>query len=124
MTPPPDPFSTGRHIGSLWLGLLGPPAVWLVQFQANYTLTAWVCAHGHRSVLALVSLAAFVAIAALGALAWSRWQQSGRRWPGAEGSTAARTRFVALLGLLSSGLFALTTLAQAVAPLFIAPCWQ
>ncbi len=124
--PQPDPFSRSRHVKSLWLVLLGPPAVWLVQFQTNYALTAWVCTHGHRSLLTLVSTAALLLIAALAVLARREWRIAGAAAPGAStaADTATRSRFFAVLGLLSCGLFALATLAQAVAQFFIEPCWQ
>jgi hypothetical protein len=120
----PDPLLRPRYIGRLWAGLLGPPVLWLAHFQINYTLVAWVCAHGHRSLLAAVSIATLLALAALGVLAWSNWRMAGVQLPGERNDTAARSRFLALLGLLASGLFFLVTAAQAAAQVFIDPCWQ
>lgn len=120
----PDPLLRPRHIAALWIALLGPPVVWLTHFQINYLLVPWVCAHGHRYLLPVVSVATLLVLAALGRLAWRSWSAAGPQLPGARNDTATRTRFLALLALLGNGLFFLLTVAQACAHRFIDPCRQ
>ncbi len=120
----PDPLLQPRYVGSLWFALLGPPVLWLAHFQTNYTLVAWVCAHGHRWLLGTVSVTALLLLAGCGGLAWLNWCRAGVRAPGEHNDTAARSRFLALLAVLTSALFFLLTAAQAVAQVFIDPCWQ
>src|SRR3954468_19107496 len=46
-----DPLMNRR----LWIGMLGGPVLWLLQFQARYSLVEWVC-HSHKGfVLLLIS---------------------------------------------------------------------
>ena len=52
------------------LGLFLPPLFWLTQFNLNYALLPWACAHGHRLVLLLVHLVALVGSAWAGGVAW------------------------------------------------------
>jgi hypothetical protein len=120
----PDPLLRPSYIGRLWFALLGPPVVWLAHFQTNYALVPWVCAHGHRYLLAAVSVFTLVLLAGFGALAWSNWRTAGVRLPGSRNDTASRSRFLAALAVLTSGLFFLLTAAQALAQRFIDPCWQ
>ncbi len=121
---PSDRFSSTGQLAQLWLGLLGPAVVWLTQFELNYLLVPWVCAHGHREVLAVVSVVALACAGGLGLLAWTNWRRAGQHWPGEQSDTATRTRFLAVLGLLVSGLFFLLIAAQGIAVWFINPCRQ
>lgn len=121
---PPDRLSTCSFVGALWLGVLGPPVLWLAQFQTNYTLVPWVCAHGHRWTITAVNLAALVVAALLALLSWRNWKTAGVQWPSRARDTATRTRFLSVLGLMSGALFFLAIVAQSLAPLWIDPCRQ
>ena len=53
------------------------------------------------------------------------WHHLGRGWPaGSEGDEQGRTRFLAVSGIVSSALFSLIILAQAITGFFISPCWD
>jgi hypothetical protein len=119
-----DPLTRPAHLAGLWLGVLGPPAVWLTQFELNYVLVSWVCAHGHKLVLWSVSGAAVLAAIALGGLAWANWRRVGMTWPSASADRPTRTRFLAALGVLASALFLIATVAQGCGVIFIDPCRQ
>ena len=41
---------------ALWLGILGPPVLWLTQFEIIYSLVLPVCVAHNRIVLAVISL--------------------------------------------------------------------
>lgn len=110
--------------GRLWLDLLGPPALWLVQFQLNYMLVPWACVSGHAGVLRVIALISVATAITLGGVAWHDWRKAGATWPGTAGDVPARQRFLATLGLLSGGLFLLVIIAQGLTQLFIDPCRQ
>lgn len=117
-----EPFDRVGLVAQLWLGLLGPAAVWLVQFQTLYALVPWVCVHGHAAVLHTVSAVAMLLTTGLGALAWAKWRQAGAAWPSEQSDRVTRTRFMAVLGLMSCGFFFLLIGGQALAMVFIDPC--
>jgi hypothetical protein len=57
-----------------------------------------------------------------GWVAWREWKRAGAEYPGEEGGTIPRSRFMAFLGMLGSALFSLTILAQWTASFFLNPC--
>ena len=105
----------------MWIGLLGAPFVWLMQMQALYLLAVWIC-RGGKSLLYLTTLIALALVACVWFIAWRSWQRTGHNWPGDEGGVLPRSRFMAVLGVLTSALFFLLILAQGIANFFFHPC--
>jgi len=103
---------------ALWLGILGPPVLWLTQFEIIYSLVLPVCVAHSRIVLVVISIAFAAAIVGCGLLGWNG------RAP-VTGSTA-RIKFVrqfmAVLSLMSTSLFLLVVLAQVLAAAMHSPC--
>jgi hypothetical protein len=120
--PTATPLERTSVLAQLWIVLLGPAAVWLAQFQTNYTLVPWVCVHGHAWLLHAVSVGAALLAVLLAWLAWTNWRRAGVMWPEGQADQATRTRFLAVLGLLSSGFFLLLIIGQGLATAFIDPC--
>src|SRR5215204_2059292 len=56
---------------ALWLGILGPPVLWLTQFEIVYALVLPVCVAHHRIVPAVISVAFGAAIIACGVIGWN-----------------------------------------------------
>jgi hypothetical protein len=112
--------SSPRENLALWIGILGTPLLWLVQFQINYMLVPWACATGHRWPLHATT-ALFLVLAAIPIYVARRCQQasgSGQR----ETSGDGRRRFMAVLGLYSSTLFFLVIVAQGIPSFILDPC--
>ena len=86
-------------------GVLAGPMAWAVDLQARYALVSYVCANHAGWMMWLISLAAF-ALALLGVFCSSRVQ----------------VRFMALSGMLISGMFALAIAAMAIPDLFLRAC--
>lgn len=107
--------------GALWLGLLGGPLAWLGQLALSYPLVPLSCATEWGAIFHLVSLVAALAAVAAGTVAWQTWQQA-RAEGAATNAEAGRQRFMALVGVLSSGLFLATIVAQWLPVLFLSPC--
>jgi hypothetical protein len=110
----------------LWIGFLGAPVIWLIQFQTNYTLVPWTCVHGHRYLLHLSS-ALFLALGiALVLSTWKDW----RKTQGLEvdrpsdSSPAGIAAFMSMVGLMNSALFSLLILAQAIPSFFLSSCLE
>ena len=106
-----------RRDFALLLGLLGPPALWLIQFQIVYALVLPVCVDHHKVVLFVVSLLFAVAIAVCGIIGWNhRAPASGS--PARIGSVRL---FMGVLSLMSMCMFLLVVIAQALATAMHSP---
>jgi len=119
-----DPSPVSRQI-SLWLEMLGPPVLWLIQFQLRYSLVPWCCANGNRSLLWISSGVSVGLALVLVLMAYSSWRST---IPAAEVENATigqrRARFMAMTGLMNAGLFLLVIVAQAIPVVFVDPCIQ
>jgi hypothetical protein len=111
---------------ALWFGLLAGPIAWSLRLLISYPLVPVACAQGASSLLHLVSALFLLVALAGGAVAWWSYRQlrakerSGRG--GADDWTMERTRFMVLLSLLVSGLFALVIVAEWLPVFFTDPC--
>ena len=110
---------------SLWTGVLGGAIVWVIQLQAGYAISRF--SHEHpwlTGVHHAISAVSVLAAAACALLAWRDWRRLGGGQPrGTEPGVAGRSRFLAALGVVTSGLFAIVILAQWVPVFFIDPGW-
>jgi hypothetical protein len=107
-----------RSLFALWLALLGPPALWLTQFELQYALASQPWAERHPRWL---GGPAIVALGAMALLAWAAWRERAEAAASpldAVAGVAARNRFLSTAGLWTCALFALVTLAQALAHFF------
>jgi hypothetical protein len=115
-------FLTRRGIFLLWAGLLVPPAAWLLQLQAAYLMVYVSCATGGNLAYHLASLAALAVAAAGGLLSWRNWRRAGPEVPGERGGPLTRSRFMALLGVLTGALFSVVIIAQWLPGFILPPC--
>jgi len=96
-----------------WLGMLGPPTIWLTNFEIIYARVLPACAIKSNIWLIITSLIALALIAGCGFLAI--------RELGTPGENKAR-RFMAQVGVMLASLFTLVTIAQIIAMLINDPC--
>jgi len=108
----------------LWTGVLLAPIVWATQMEINYLLVPYACMSGHRVALYLVTLVALVVAATGGFVAWRNWQEAGGELPDDAGDARTRSRFMGVLGLLTSAMFFLVILAQGIPDFILHPCQQ
>lgn len=149
---PAHPAPKRKRVAALKMlvALYGAPLAWVAQMSLSEPLAAQACYPGSRPlltpawaplqmVLAAVSGAALLVALASAFVAWSVWRAtSDEADEGKEGASkgggeersmgktvdsgAGRTRFLAVLGLMSGGLFVAAVLFTALAVLLIAPC--
>ena len=111
-----------REIRALWTGLLLAPLAFLLNLEVAYALVPVACSARARVLVHLVHLVCLI-LAIAGALtAWRRWRAAGETWPGEAGGPIARSGFMAGLGVLLSGLFALVIVAQWIPSFMLSPC--
>lgn len=123
------------QLRSLWFGLLAGPIVWTIYFLLGYGLIESVCKLGllesrilglatvSTVIVGLTVLALLITLYA-GFLAYRNWQRI--KDDELDGSQSDRpeenSRFMALAGLLLSGLFSLTILLTGVPAFILPPC--
>lgn len=110
------------HIRSLWLGLLVPPAAFLLNLELAYALVPTACGTSSVMIVHLVHAICLLLALAGGLVAWRTWKAVGAGWPGEEGGRVARSQFMAGSGVLGSGLFALVIVAQWIPSFVLSPC--
>ncbi len=121
----------------LWFGLLLGPLAWTVQELASYAITAHACfpARDQRFALPIGRAADWhhavqvgtillgVAALALALWGWRAISAAERAQPEHQAEVGeGRTRFMALAGLLVSGIFLLNLLLNAVPLFFLDGC--
>ena len=97
----------------LWAGLLSGPTAWGLDLGISYALVKWACATHRGDVLRLLSATALAIVAGGAVLSWQALR-TARGEPDDGGAPRQRARFMAMLGLMSSALFALAIVAGAV----------
>ncbi|MEO7336514.1 MAG: hypothetical protein ABIV63_08030 [Caldimonas sp.] len=135
----PHPAPHRGRVGAfaLWFPILAGPLVWSLQLFATFSLTAHACYphdvpldvpswSGTRPVMtALVSAALLVAVAS-GWTAWRCFRSTREEKPGPahrvlEGGDG-RTRFIAVVGLMTSALFAVAVAFAAIDLVVLSGC--
>jgi hypothetical protein len=106
----------------LWFGLLGPPTVWAIQFEAVYLGSEWACysmdyrwIHVASTAALLISLFAFW-------IAFSEWRAVGGGTEDEITDQDSRRRFMAILGMLTGILFTALVFATWLPTLTGVPC--
>jgi hypothetical protein len=121
----PDPtqyFSQRKGLMALWAGILLPPFAWFLHQQLSYMLVSWACMTGRQFILYVVTLAMLLLAIGGGLIARHTWQRFGHDEPDEAGGVLARSRFMAVVGLLSSVLFSLVILAQGIPSFILNAC--
>jgi hypothetical protein len=122
---------------ALWFGLLGAPVAWCLQELINVSLAGHAC-YPHDVPLAMplfehligisvgVEAVAFAVCLVAGVVAFACWRKARGEKSGdlhqLLGSGDGRTRFMAIAGIMTSGLFAVGTALSALNLAAIPPC--
>ena len=114
-----------RHQTAGWhtaLGLCGAPAAWVVVMSLS---VIWPGCSG-RPPLAVAGVIAIAIAGACGWLAFKAWRKTRAEAAGGQAKTLdigeGRARFLATLGMLSSGLFGAASLYDVLAAFLVTSC--
>jgi hypothetical protein len=99
-----------------WAGWIAGPVGWAVHQQVGSMVNYWDCTVGRPWLVIGLGLACALMVAAGGALSWRGLRNSGR----ADGS--GNGRFIAMMGLLTAGIFLVAVIAQTMAGLAFTGC--
>lgn len=114
--------ATPPGILALWFGVLGPPVIWLARLTISYILVPYACWGGSTWMLHAVSFATLALTAFAGWVAWRSWRQAGATRHAAGAGPIPRSRFLAMVGLLSAGFFLAVIAAEGLLNFLIDPC--
>jgi hypothetical protein len=114
--------SSARTNMRLWIAVLGAAIIWFLQLQTSYSLVVYACASGAVWALHAASLLFLILAAIPGWIGWQHWKLDSQANNKRKSTHAGRQRFMALLGLMLTGLFLLLILAQAIPSFFFDPC--
>lgn len=117
-----DNFEAGRGLRLLWIGTLAGPVLWFSNQQINLLLSYWACAHGSVIVLHAVTVACALGALLAGRMSLRHWRRLREHQGGDQDPTRERSAFMALVGVLTSFLFALVILAHAIPVILLDPC--
>lgn len=131
---------TSKHPANTWLAarqaiaLLSAPLAWIVQICVCESLAAQSCFPGHSpaarpavgavmAYIGAVSLVCFVVAAGGLTVAWSGWRITSSQSDSTIADPDRRaSRFIFLVGIISSPIFVLGLILTAVAALIVSPC--
>jgi hypothetical protein len=98
----------------LWCGILAGPIAWAFDLGASYAFVKWSCAARSDGILRLITIAALAMVAGGAVLSWIALRRTVGDAPTDGGTPRQRAHFMAILGLASAALFALTIVAGAI----------
>ncbi len=107
---------------ALWAGILVGPVTWFLSMLANFALAPWACTLAWKPALFAVSILALLITAGSGLLSWAEWQRLGREEAGEAGTVVARSRALAIGGILLSGFTSLVIVAQFLPHIILGAC--
>jgi hypothetical protein len=105
----------------LWFAMVGGPAAGMLMIWINYPLVDRACVSGNRLWLHGSSFLFLVTAILAGLVAWRFYQRSGDP-PLTGGTPLARSRFMALVGLLTAGLAIIEITMQWIPVFFLGSC--
>jgi hypothetical protein len=131
--------SSGRHqvsLAALWFGLFAAPVVWSLQLLLLYPAVAHACFPRDRPLavpllstdplVLLVSIVALAVATAAGLIALRSWRSTRAEQHAGEEhlleTGEGRSRFMALGGMLLSGLFLFDIVMNGLPFLMLGPC--
>lgn len=113
--------SSAPSLLSLWLGVLGPPLLYLFDLQASYTLANRACSSGSHALYAMTTLVAALLVAVIGTLSWNHLQ-SIPSTNDEGGQEPDRNRFLAMGGVAFSAFFLVMIVSNFVPKFILGVC--
>ena len=107
---------------ALWLLVVAAPIIVAIEMQANFVLVRQACSAQRNIALYAVIIMAIVLTVATALIAFAVWKVDGTNWPTEATDLPTRVRFIAVLGILSSGMSLLIIVAQGIATILFDPC--
>lgn len=133
----PAPQRNKTHQGALWFSVVAAPLAWVAHLLVNYAIAGQECvasageasmalASGRVTTMLLIDLAAVLLAGVAGYIAVERWRDTQSETGGGGHHLLhrgeGRTRFLAMCGILTSALFGVAVLIDAIGTVLGPPC--
>jgi hypothetical protein len=112
----------GRRDLSLITSIIAGPLALLTNLEVSFALVPWVCANRWQPALHVVNVVFLLVAAGSVWLAWSYWQEAGREWPDEGTAAPSRTRFMAVIGIVTGIICVLQILGMIITTLILGAC--
>lgn len=110
-----------RSLFALWTQLIGPPVIWLTQFELRYALAGSHLAINHSLLLLTIAIVAAALIVLIAVFAREARRIAAASPLDVAAGVTARNHFMAQVGLMMCALFFVVTVAQAIADFYFQP---
>ena len=120
--PPPKTAEERRQQRNMWLGLIGPPVIFLINLQVAYMLVDWCCLNNSRLPLHLAPLMFLIICVGCGILANSERLRMERAGSTEGERTYDRTHFMLVMGATVAILCTIGIAGQWLATFILDPC--
>jgi hypothetical protein len=122
MTDPRTDIVGAKRLAALWAGILVAPAAFAANLQLGYLMVHPACLRNDLTPLHVVQILCLLVALGGGLIAWGALRRERAGAPGEVAGRGDRSRFLAGLGVWSSGLFALVIVAQSVPSFVLHQC--
>jgi hypothetical protein len=107
---------------ALWYAFLGAPICWFAEQLVNYPAVPFACSHKTILPLLIINLVGMALTIGSGVVAYSIWNDVGPELPGEHATRTDRTRMMAVIGMMFSGLFTAVVVGHFISILVLGPC--
>ena len=107
---------------ALWTSVLVPPLVFLLNLEVSYVMVDWACNTRNDWSLHVVHVVSFALAAGAGFLGLTLLRRVRSDAPEGGGGSDPRSRLLAMLGILSGSLFAVSVFAQWMTVMVLGTC--
>jgi hypothetical protein len=110
-----------RWLFALWVEMIGPPIIWMTQFQVKYVLAGKTLASRHPGLLPGTTIVAVALLLLIAVSAWRHRREAAASPLDTMAGAVGRTRFMTMVGVLNAALFLVVTIAQGLADFYFEP---
>ena len=122
MTTDVQTFRSGRVMAYLWTGILAAPIAWALDEGIGYSLVPHACSTGHGYVLHVTSALCLLVAAVAFLIAFRMFILVPPSSTEDGGDPSSRSRFMAIAGMISSAVFFMVMIAEAIPRFILSAC--
>src|SRR5215216_2455471 len=97
-------YLSRRGSTALWFAFFGAPLIWSLDLFLVYVTVPYACMTGRTVLLYMLSGSALLISLASGWVGYSIWSDTGQGLPEDQATRSDRSRLLAVVGMMSSGL--------------------
>lgn len=107
---------------ALWYALFGAPFAWFLELCLSYPVVSYACDSGNVWTLYAMHAVALLFALGAGAVGYSLLMDAGAELPADHATRTDRSRLLASVGMMFSGLFSLILVGHLISTAVLGPC--